>query len=43
MSDAAQIQELKAQVEALARHVGKLEDTDAIKYLQYTYGFSTVK
>ena len=39
MSDAKQITELKDRIEALERHVNRLEDINAIKFLQYTYGY----
>ena len=40
MSDAVtEIRELQAEVKALALQVGKLEDANEIKYLQYSYGY----
>jgi len=39
MTVATELKALQAQVEALTRQVQILEDTNAIKYLQYTYGY----
>jgi len=39
MADDAAFQALKKQVEDLANHVGILEDINAIRHLQYKYGY----
>ena len=39
MSESNEITELKARIEALERHVNRLDDINAIKFLQYTYGY----
>jgi len=39
MMESKEITALKQKVEALEHHVNRLEDTNAIKYLQYTYGY----
>ena len=39
MSGTKEITELKKRIEALERHISRLDDINAVKFLQYTYGY----
>jgi len=39
MSDSEKLQALEQQIEQLARQVGVLEDVNAVRHLQYSYGY----